>query len=263
MNLSLQRTRARALGRAGALAAAFGAAVALGGCKLEAADFDHSLEGGELAKGDFKYGCVSPADVACEYRCTLFTCEASATNEQASIFPANIAVGALFSLSYEYDGTSTSGSRYGVQPASPSWVEEGGAPGPSNDAGAKTFLARRAGPLAFLARDQGGRVIDLLHVEFAPLHHLEVNDFGATKVSVPLAPGTSYALQVYPQGADGRQLGGALTYAWASSDDAIALVAQGSASDRVKVEAKAPGEATVRVAVGDVTREVSFLVGDP
>ncbi|HEU4534836.1 MAG TPA: Ig-like domain-containing protein [Polyangiaceae bacterium] len=258
MKPSSQRASAKAFGRAGALVAAIGAAAALGGCDPD--DFDRSLSEGELAKGDFKYACVSPADVACEYRCTFFTCEASATNEQASLFPENIAVGALFALSYEYDGTASGGSRYRVQPASPAWVDEAGA-GAGGES--KTFVARRAGQLAFLARDQGGRVIDLLHVAFVPLHHLEVNDFGAAAVSVPLEPGDSYSLQVYPQGVDGRQLGGALTYAWTSSDEAVALVAQGSASDRVKIEAKAPGTATVRVAVGEVTREVSFQVGAP
>ncbi|HEU4406582.1 MAG TPA: hypothetical protein VFS43_15050 [Polyangiaceae bacterium] len=260
MNTSLRRARASALGRPARLTAAAAAFAALAGC--DASDYDQSRVEGELGRGDFNYECISPADVACEYRCTLFTCQASATNERASVFPSRVAVGGLFALTYVHEGADAS-SRYRVVPASPSWVDTPAGANPSVASAAETFVAKRAGQLAFLARNQAGQVADLLHVEFVPLDHLEVNDFGAVTAAVKLSPGESINLQAYPQGVDGRSLGGALSYAWSSSDEAVAAVAVGSASDRVKIEAKAEGTATVRVAVGEVTREVSIEVGAP
>jgi hypothetical protein len=257
MNTSLHDARASAPGRAGRLVAAAATLVALAGCN--ASDFDQSLVEGELGRGDFKYECVSPADVACEFRCTLFDCEASATNERASVFPTRVAVGSLFALTYVHAGEAAS-SRYRVVPASPSWVDSAAGSNPSPGSAAETFVARRAGQLAFLARNQSGRVADLLHVGFAPLDHLEVNDFGAVTATAKLSPGDDINLQVYPQGQDGRVLGGSLSYAWASSDEAIASVTVGSASDRIKVEAKAAGTATVRVSVGEISREVAIVV---
>lgn len=258
MNTSLHDTRPGARGRAGRLFAAAATFVALAGCN--ASDFDQSRVEGDLGRGDFKYECVSPADVACEFRCTLFDCEASATNERASVFPTRVAVGSLFALTYDHHNNEAASSRYRVVPASPSWVDTAAGANPSPGSAAETFVARRTGQLAFLARNQSGHVADFLHVEFAPLDHLEVNDFGAVTATAKLSPGEDIVLQAYPQGQDGRVLGGSLSYAWASSDEAIASVKVGSASDRIKIEAKAAGTATVRVSVGEISREITIVV---
>jgi hypothetical protein len=257
MNTSLHDARASAPGRAGRLVAAAATLVALAGCD---GNFDPSRVEGELGRGDFKYECVSPTDVACQPLCTtIFNCHAPSTNEQALAFPSRIAVGGLFSLSYVHEGGAAS-SRYRVTPASPSWVDTAAGASPSVGSADETFVAKRVGQLAFLARNEAGHVADLLHVEFVPLHHLEVNDFGAVTTTIHLEPGGAVVLHAFPQGVDGRLLGGALSYAWSSSDEAVALLAVDSASGQVNVEAKAAGTATVRVSVGEISREVAIVV---
>ena len=206
---------------------------------LAAAGCDFGTEG-ELGRGDFVYTCADgPDDPEC----------ASVGDEQG--IPWAIAVGSEFSLRYQADSSLSCS----VRPASHKHAVNG----------AGGFAVSLAGPTGFLATDFGDRVYDLIHVAAYPVATLALrcDDWmglaSACGPSIELEVGETATIEAEPIGATGDLLGGALPYAWESSDASIASPSQGSGRI-VEIQALAPGEVQLAVTAGGVTAQIPVVV---
>jgi hypothetical protein len=178
---------------------------------------------GELGGGAFRYDCFGTTDLAC-------------SNGEVS-FPQAVAVGARFSIAYEPEA----------------------GPVPRVVAGSSASLAslpggfemKRAGYAALLALNAEREGVDLRHVRGAHVAQLQVSaDAGVGLSQLRLQAGESHVLRAIPLDRFGVKLGGALSYRWWSSDEAVLQLQSTEDSNRALVVAGEAGQALLSVQVG-------------
>jgi hypothetical protein len=164
---------------------------------------------------------------------------------------APLAVGTRFypEVSASIEGSTT-----------PSLVLESAAPDVvSVDGGA--LVARRPGAAAVLISTDDASVVDFVHVWVAPVTHLTLMRRDGDRVdgAIGLAVGEDVALT--PALWHGAQrLAGAADVAWTVSSEGTVSVLRDGSPDRRRLRARAPGRATITVALGDASASVDVEV---
>jgi hypothetical protein len=114
------------------------------------------------------------------------------------------------------------------------------------------LVARAPGASAVLIATEDGSIVDFVHVWVAPVTRMTLarRDGERIEGSVGLTVGED--LTVVPTLWNGSQrLAGAGEVSWQSSDGAALAVLHDGTSDRRRLRARAPGKATITVALGD------------
>ena len=201
---------------------------------------------GELGNGRFQYGCLRQSDATCSDE-TVITYD-------DDYLPSRVAVGSEMSIAYNGERPEDDGRELSVRvvSASPEMAE------PLDDDPGFTVL--RAGEAAFLALGSNGQVADFVHVDARAVAELEVSDSIGELDTLDLEPEQAATLRVLPRDEGSAALGGGLSYAWSSSDDAVARVTAAEWTREAQVVAVGPGSAVVRVEAGGVVAEVTVTV---
>ena len=206
-----------------------------------ACDLDGST-GGALGRGRFHYECVEDTDVVCQ---GFFDADA---------FPAALAVGGRFAMSYAPDGSEPLPV---LEPAASNVLLAEGS--------VMTFT--RTGTSAVLAM-LDGEVFDFVQLEAQEVAEIRVVDpdsgfyeLGLTEVELETIEGA--VLEAIPQDVFGRALGGAMEYSWTVDDDSIAEVVSLETLRLVEIEPRAPGTTTLRVSVGGYEHAMPLTVPEP
>lgn len=124
------------------------------------------------------------------------------------------------------------------------------------------LVAKAPGASAVLISSPDGAVVDFLHVWVAPVTSVALARRDGDRVRGPIHLAVGEDATLVPTIWDGtQQLAGDGDARWTASDGgaAIELLRDGSA-DRRRIRARAPGKATVTVAVGDATTALDVEV---
>jgi hypothetical protein len=123
------------------------------------------------------------------------------------------------------------------------------------------LVAKTAGTTAVLISTDDGSVVDFVHVWVAPITQITLTRRDGDRVSgsLGLTVGEDVTLQPALWNGAQRLAGDADTVWTVSSDSSVALLRDGS-SDRRRIRARAPGKATVTVALGDATTSLELEV---
>ena len=215
---------------------------------------------GELGGGAFLYACATDQDGAC----------GPERLSRLSSVPTHLAVGAPFGLAYE--SHETLGPIF-LAAASSQTLELRG--------GVGRLLV--PGPSTVLARTPEGRVVDMLHLEAAPIAGIEVTPMrrsrtvdadgelfvpdGAPVEAVVLAScagacgtPTRATFLVRPLDEQGRVLAGSVEFRWSVvGGDAVRVLDAGEILVAT-LEAQAPGEATLRIEAHGFVKELPVRV---
>jgi hypothetical protein len=108
-------------------------------------------------------------------------------------------------------------------------------------------------------------VVDIKHLRGADISEVRVQeeDSDLPSTTLRLDPGQSLRLLAAPYDSRGVELGGALNYAWSSSDDALVSIESLSALNRVRVRAgKSPGKGALQIDLAGKTFTVNVEVGE-
>jgi len=166
---------------------------------------------------------------------------------------APIAVGARFypDVSTDIAGTSTPSLK--LESASPDVI--------GVDAG--SLVARKPGASAVLISTEDGAVVDFVHVWAAPVTSISLARRDGDRVAGTIGLTVGEDVTLVPTLWSGAQrLGGDADAQWniaARGGEPLAVLRDGS-SDRRRLRARAPGKATVTVAVGDAKATVDVEV---
>lgn len=212
------------------------AALTLGACDFEGDD----TEGGALGRGLFRYECVEDTDTVCD---GFFDADA---------FPAAMAVGGRFSMSYRPDGSEPLPR---LEPAASSVLAANGT--------VLTFL--RPGTSAVLAM-LDGEVFDYVQLEAQPVAEIRITDTGYDALGlaeIEIDDTEGVMLRAIPQDLHGRALGGAMEYDWSIDDPSVAQVVSLSTLRIAEIEPLAPGSTTLRVSVGGYEEVLPLVVPEP
>jgi len=164
---------------------------------------------------------------------------------------APIAIGTRFfpDVSGTIDGTTTPNLR--LESAVPGIlaIEDG------------AFVAKQPGASAVLITTDDGSVVDFVHVWVSPVTKISLARRDGDRIggAIGLAVGEDVTLQpTLWFGA--QQLSGDGDAQWTVSAEGVVSVLRDGSSDRRRLRARAPGTATVTVALGDVTTTVDLEV---
>jgi hypothetical protein len=213
-----------------------GLALALSGCLHEDDGYDDSRTRGDLGAGDFAYGCFNDTDITC-------------ANSDHGL-PRAIAVGGRFDLRF----VIKSGAQPTVIAPASDFVRavEGG------------FQVRGSGEFALLAVNGNREVVDIKHLRGAEIEEVRVQEDGSDlpSTTLHLDRRQSARLIAVPYGSRGVELGGALSYAWSSSDDTLVSIETLSALNRVRVRAgNRSGKGALQIDVAGKTFTVNVEIG--
>jgi hypothetical protein len=196
---------------------------------------------GELGNGEFQYSCTGAADSAC----------GSGSSLQSIQLPAQVAVGASFSVSYsptQNNDTTVEGSTgYTVVPASPIMAQGSGG----------VMVAQRQGYVALLARHNGTQnVDDYVHLVLTPIARLV-----PSSNQVTLSAGDTQTVALRPLDAQGGDLAGQIACAWSITGSAGVVTLEGSnLGGSVSMEGTGAGTTTVHAVCGGATVDVDVTV---
>jgi hypothetical protein len=202
---------------------------------------------GELGVGTFTYRCRSEGD---------FTCPIGQTS---AAFPTAFVLGGRFGLDYAWKSETDHINEPlpALQSAAPERL----------DLTDQTFTAVKSGFAAILAVTGNSEIVDLIHAHVRPIDDLRLVDAAFLpstpaflEIKVPLA-GSAF-VQLVPLDLNDTPLSGALEVAWSLDDEAIAAIAVGQGTGRVRVDGLVAGTATLTAVVGDVVTTVPLVV-DP
>lgn len=218
-------------------------ALTLVGCASTCGDSSNPGAIGELGNGNFLYECGGSSDPVCEF------------NEFGENFPECIAVGGQFDLEYRLlEGDALGGGLeldplLYIESVSQSFFE-----------GVDEFQAQREGKAAFIVREDE-HVLDIIHMQIVAIDDFEIvdRDPATPTAAIEVALGTTETFRVFPRSFACAQLGGAVPIVAESSDPAVVTV---SAGDILRVQAQGPGEAVVRVRLGELEKAIDVVVGD-
>ena len=177
----------------GLYATIVGFSAPMAGCSMDSSSDESADTQGELQAVRFQYSCLNESD-------SFYPCS-------GNDFPPAIAVGATFGVTAN---AGSSGALPRVVPAVSSRISE-------TVQGA--FRAEQPGLTALLAQ-QGGEILDLLHVQVAAVDELyiSVNNQPITR-EIEVSLGETITLGVAPYSAgSGQMLAGALDYVWLPID---------------------------------------------
>lgn len=211
----------------------FAAALALVGC-FDDDDYEDTRSRGDLGKGTFVYGCYNETDTSCD--------------DGGTDLPRAIAVGSRFDMRFSISS--------GVQPTVIS---------PATDLvrrAGEAFEVRAPGQFPLLAVNANREVIDIKHLRAADVEQIRVQrSRELPAASLRLAPRESATLLALPYDHGGVKLGGALTYEWSSSNEALLSVESLPELNRVRVRAgRSEGKATLLVRLPDAMYEVTVQI---
>jgi hypothetical protein len=209
--------------------------LALVGC-FDEDDYEETRTRGDLGQGAFVYGCYNTTDTSCD--------------DGGTELPRGLALGSRFDLRFSI--------KSGPQPSVIS---------PVTDVVRRVdgvFQVEGVGGFALLAVNGNREVLDFKHLRAAEVDEIRVQrGRELPSASLRLAPKESTQLLALPYDRGGVALGGALEYAWSSSDERLLSVESLPQLNRVRVRAgTSPGRATLRVALSDTIYEVAVQIGD-
>jgi hypothetical protein len=199
-------------------------------------------EYGELGNGKFTYQCAGVSDAMCET--TVGTPQDVA---------ADLAVGSRFDLTF----TANDFSSASVVSASSEHVSVEGT----------GFVVEKGGSCGFIAR-RGDRDLDVVHLVAREVEeiHFAVEVFSGFEgthdnvSSIDLDLGIA-RLRALPWGGDGvGMLAGALGATWTSADPTIVALSGDLEDNVVDLEARAPGDTTITVKLGEHERSIPIHV---
>jgi len=219
--------------------------VMLAGCADDCGATTQQGAIGELGNGDFLYACTGSSDPACEH---------SSGGMVVDYFPDCIALHGAFDLEYrllddvELD-FDTLGRVLYVESIHQGFFH-----------GTDDFEALRVGEAAFVVRE-GRRALDLIHLRIVEPDGMEVlaRDPATPTTELELSVGATEQLRVFPRSSTCAQLGGAIPITASSSDESIASTSQG---DILRIQARAPGTAVIRVGLGPLEQALTVHVVD-
>ena len=112
------------------------------------------------------------------------------------------------------------------------------------------LVAKAPGASAVMISTEDGAVVDFVHVWVARVTSISIARRDGDRVSAEVGLAVGEDVTLVPTLWSGAQrLGGEAEATWTSSSDAISLLRDGSA-DRRRLRARAPGKATITVALG-------------
>jgi hypothetical protein len=221
--------------RISTLLAVVGLTLLAPGCEDEE-DWD-PRERGDLGNGRFVYECLNETDSAC-------------TDGGAAVLPLAVAVGGRFDMLFDV----SSGPQPMVIAPAGDFVRR-------VDRG---FQVQREGEFALLAVNGNSEVIDLKHLRAAQTAEVRVQIGEQLPVArLALAEGQTVSLLAVPFDRQGVRLGGALAYAWRSSDESLLSFESISQLNRVRVRGHRAGTTTLVVEVAGTPFSVAVQVGAP
>jgi hypothetical protein len=214
---------------------ALGFVLTLHGCIDDGDRADDPHSRGDLGVGDFMYECFNETDITCI--------------DNDDDLPRAIAVGGRFDLRF----TLQSGPQPTVTAPAMDFVRaiEGG------------FQVRAPGEFALLALNGNREVVDIKHLLGMEIEEIRVQEEDSQLPSdtLRLTPRQSLRLLAVPYGSRGVKLGGALSYAWSSSDDTLVSIETLNALNRVRVRAGSKaGKGTLQIDLGGKTYSVNVEV---
>jgi hypothetical protein len=164
-----------------------------------------------------------------------------------------IAIGAHFypEVSTEVAGTSTPNLR--LESAAPDILAVEG----------PALVAKQAGTSAVLTSTDDGSVVDFVHVWVAPVSTVTVARRDGERIAGPIALAVGEDVTLEPALWNGAQrLSGAADIGWTAtaSDGAVVSILRDGSPDRRRLKARAPGKATITVALGDAKTTVDVEV---
>lgn len=164
---------------------------------------------------------------------------------------APIAIGAHFypEVSTELAGTTTPNLR--LESAAPDIVAvEDGA-----------LVGRKAGASAVLISTDDGSVVDFVHVWVAPITKITLARRDGERIANTIALAIGEDVTLVPALWNGAQrLSGEGDVQWSVDTGAAIAILRDGSPDRRRLRARAPGKATVTVALGDITTVVDLEV---
>jgi hypothetical protein len=164
---------------------------------------------------------------------------------------APLAIGSHFypELSTDIAGTSTPNLR--LESAEPGVLAvENGA-----------LVGKSAGTSAVLITTDDGSVVDFIHVWVAPVTHISLARRDGERVGGPVGLAVGEDLTLVPSLFNGAQkLAGDSDAQWTVDNDAALVVLRDGSTDRRRIRARAPGKATITVALGTATTTVNVEV---
>ncbi len=164
---------------------------------------------------------------------------------------APIAVGARFYPDVATDVAGTSTPNLRLESAVPGIVAiDGGA-----------LVGKQPGASAVLISTDDGSVVDFVHVWVAPVSTITVARRDGERIAGPLALAVGEDVVLQPALWNGAQrLTGAADVAWTASDPAPVAILHDGSPDRRRLKARAPGKATITVALGTAQTAIDVEV---
>lgn len=164
---------------------------------------------------------------------------------------APIAIGTRFypDISASMDGTTTPNLR--LESALPDIlaVEDG------------ALVAKKPGATAVLITTDDGSVVDFVHVWVSPITKIALARRDGDRIAGAIGLAVGEDLTLEPTLWFGAQrLAGEGDIAWTPSDDKVVTVLRDGSSNRRRLRARAPGKATITVALGDAQTTVQLEV---
>jgi hypothetical protein len=198
---------------------------------------------GELGKGGFVYRCDSDSDAACD------------DGAETHPMPGAVALGSRFSVTFS--PRAGEGSAL-VEPASKDFLT-------TTQSFGSSFKALKPGTVALLAR-RGDRIVDLIHIQIAPVEHIQVDTGPVVRpssldvTSLTLSPGDTAELRAIPAGNAGEALAGSLSSTWSVADESVASISSLATDNHIVIHGKSAGATTALIEMAEVKAEVRITV---
>ncbi|HEY8378453.1 MAG TPA: hypothetical protein VIK91_18280 [Nannocystis sp.] len=194
---------------------------------------------GELGKGVFHYHCISDDDPACH------------PGDETANFPARIAVGGRFELSFTWNESSQ--VQPGLRSAAPDRLRVSG----------DTFTALAEGYTAVLAVYLNDDIADLIHIHASAPTRVGVQVNRVDYVDYVLAPGAEVRVQAITRDDDDYILAGLLNFEFTVDDPAVAEIV-GVSPGFATLRGIGPGSTVLHARLGELVADVKLTVtGDP
>lgn len=177
------------------------------------------------------------------------TGDAAACARRAPLAP--LAVGTRFhpEVSIEIAGTSTPMLRLDSAAPGVLAVEQG------------ALVAKAPGTSAVLISTDDGAVVDFVHVWVAPVTAVTLAQRDGERIAGAIGLAVGEDLTLVPALWNGSQrLAGEADATWTASDDKAVSILRDGSSDRRRIRARAPGKATITVALGAAQATVELEV---
>lgn len=165
---------------------------------------------------------------------------------------APLAVGATFHPELESSAAGTTTPDLALESAAPDIV--------AVDASG-ALVGKRPGVSAVLISTDDGSVVDVIHVWVAPVTAITLARRDGERIAGPIGLAVGEDVALVPALWSGSQrLAGDGDVRWTASSDASVSILRDGSADRRRLRARAPGSATITVALGGATTSVDVEV---